>query len=51
MKGRDILDGVVVLNEAVEEARKRKKELLVFKVDFAKSYDALNWDYLLEMLR
>lgn len=50
LKGRYILDGVVVLNEAVEEARKSKKERLLFKVDFAKAYDTLDWNYLLDLM-
>lgn len=37
IKGRCILDGVVVLNEAVEEARKSKKKWVFFKVDFRKA--------------
>lgn len=51
IKGRNILDGVVVLNETVEDAKKSKKELLVFKVDFAKAYDSVDWDYLMDMFR
>jgi hypothetical protein len=30
----------------VDEARKAKKELLLFKVDFEKAYDSVDWDYL-----
>jgi len=37
IKGRQILDGILVANEVVEDARKCKKELLLFKVDFKKS--------------
>lgn len=50
VKGRSILDGVVVLNEIVEETRKSKKSALLFKVDFVKAYDSIEWDYLLELL-
>lgn len=42
LKGRNILDGVVILNEAIEDSKKNKKELLVFKVDFAKTYDSVD---------
>lgn len=50
LKDRNILDGAVVLNEVVEEARKTKKCRIIFKVDFAKACDSIDWGYLLEML-
>jgi hypothetical protein len=46
VKGRQILDGILIANEAVDEARKTKKELLLFKVDFEKAYDSVDWSYL-----
>ena len=36
---RQILDVVLVANEAVEEYRAKRKQGLVFKVDFEKAYD------------
>lgn len=50
LKGRNILDGAVILNEVMEEARKSKKGRMIFKVDFAKAYDSIEWDYLLDLL-
>lgn len=38
LKGRNILDGVVVLNEVMEGVRCKISGWLVFKVDFAKAY-------------
>lgn len=49
IKERSIFDTVVVLNEAIEDARKVKRKRLFFKVDFAKAYDSVCWDYLLEI--
>ncbi|MCH79554.1 cysteine-rich receptor-like protein kinase [Trifolium medium] len=46
VKDRQILDGILIVNEVVDEARKCKKELLLFKVDFEKAYDSVEWDYL-----
>nr|GEX84070.1 hypothetical protein [Tanacetum cinerariifolium] len=46
IKGRNILDGPLILNECMSWYRKRKKDLMVFKVDFEKAYDSLRWDYL-----
>ncbi|XP_024626759.1 uncharacterized protein [Medicago truncatula] len=42
IKGRQILDGILVANEVVDDARKRKKDLLLFKVDFEKAYDSVD---------
>jgi hypothetical protein len=46
VKDRQILDGILIANEVVDEARKSKKELLLFKVDFEKAYDSVDWGYL-----
>lgn len=44
LNGRNILDGIVVLNEIIEEARSTKKSLLIFKLDFAKTFDSVDWN-------
>ncbi|XP_045831535.1 uncharacterized protein LOC123922923 [Trifolium pratense] len=46
VKDRQILDGILIANEVVDEARKSKKELMLFKVDFEKAYDSVDWSYL-----
>ncbi|CAJ2652400.1 unnamed protein product [Trifolium pratense] len=46
VKNRQILDGILIANEVVDEARKFKKDLLLFKVDFEKAYDSVDWGYL-----
>ena len=47
VKGKQILDGTLVANEAVEEARRQHKDMLLFKVDFEKAYDwrRYNWKF------
>lgn len=45
MKGRQILDGILIANEVVNVARKWKNELLLFKVDFEKAYGSVEWGY------
>ena len=50
IKDRHILHGVLILNEVVEEALKRKKPVMVFKVDFKKTYDSVSWSFLDYML-
>lgn len=39
MKGRQILDVVLVANEVVEECRSSRKVGLVFKANFEKAYE------------
>jgi len=46
VKGRQILDGIVVANEVVDETKKLNKNLLMFKVDFENANDSVNWNYL-----
>jgi len=46
VQGRQIMDGLLIANEAIDEAKKLKKELLLFKVDFEKAYDSIDWKYL-----
>ena len=46
VKNRQILDGILIANEVVDKARKEKKELMLFKVDFEKAYNSVDWGYL-----
>ncbi|XP_006595313.1 uncharacterized protein LOC114381520 [Glycine soja] len=50
IKDRHILHGILILNEVVEEAKRRKKPAMVFKVDFEKAYDSVSWSFLDYML-
>jgi hypothetical protein len=43
VKDGQILDGIFIANEAMDEAQKTKKELMLFKVDFEKTCDSLDW--------
>ncbi|GJW92011.1 RNA-directed DNA polymerase, eukaryota [Tanacetum coccineum] len=48
---RQILDGPFILNELLSWCKKTKKKAMFFKVDFAKAYDSVRWDYLLDVLQ
>ncbi|GAU46155.1 hypothetical protein TSUD_401590 [Trifolium subterraneum] len=50
IKGRQILDVVLIANEIVDDAKSNKKDLLLFKVDFEKAYDSVDWDYLSDVM-
>ncbi|GAU48313.1 hypothetical protein TSUD_405300 [Trifolium subterraneum] len=40
VRDRKILNEILIANEVVDEARRAKKELMLFKVDFEKAYDS-----------
>ena len=44
--GRQILDVILVANEIVDNYKKPRKEGIVFKIDFEKAYDYVEWDIL-----
>nr|GEU47521.1 RNA-directed DNA polymerase, eukaryota [Tanacetum cinerariifolium] len=47
---RQILDGPFILNEILHWCKRKRKQAMFFKVDFAKAYDSVRWDYLLDVL-
>ncbi|GKB09320.1 RNA-directed DNA polymerase, eukaryota [Tanacetum coccineum] len=47
---RQILDGPFILNELFQWCKVKKKQVLIFKVDFEKAYDSVRWDFLDEVL-
>jgi hypothetical protein len=46
VKHRQIHDGILIANKVVNEDLKVKKYLMLFKVDFEKAYDYVDWNYL-----
>nr|GEW21570.1 RNA-directed DNA polymerase, eukaryota, reverse transcriptase zinc-binding domain protein [Tanacetum cinerariifolium] len=48
---RQILDGPFILNELVQWCKKKKKQAMIFKVDFEKAYDSVRWDFLDDILK
>ncbi|GJV67471.1 putative RNA-directed DNA polymerase, eukaryota, reverse transcriptase zinc-binding domain protein [Tanacetum coccineum] len=50
ISGRQILDGPLILSEMIDWYKKRKKKMLIFKVDFEKAFDSVSWKYLDYML-
>ncbi|GJS13041.1 RNA-directed DNA polymerase, eukaryota [Tanacetum coccineum] len=47
---RQILDGPFILDELIHWCKSKKKETMIFKVDFEKAYDSVRWDYLDDVL-
>jgi hypothetical protein len=50
LKGRFLVDGVMVVNEIVDMAKKTGRSCLILKVDFEKAYDSVEWSFLDYML-
>ena len=50
IKGRHILEGVVILHEVIHELKTSKRKGLILKIDFEKAYDKVRWDFLEEVM-
>nr|GEW96306.1 retrovirus-related Pol polyprotein from transposon TNT 1-94 [Tanacetum cinerariifolium] len=50
IKGRQITDGPLILNEIISWCKYKKEESLMFKVNFQKAFDSVRWDYLNDIL-
>ncbi|GJR93903.1 RNA-directed DNA polymerase, eukaryota [Tanacetum coccineum] len=50
LPNRQILDGPFIINELLSWCKYKKQQAMVFKVDFAKAYDSIRWDYLDDVL-
>nr|GEW81690.1 RNA-directed DNA polymerase, eukaryota, reverse transcriptase zinc-binding domain protein [Tanacetum cinerariifolium] len=48
---RKILDGPFILNELIHWCKARKKQSMIFKVDFEKAFDLVRWDFLDDILK
>ncbi|GKC78134.1 putative RNA-directed DNA polymerase, eukaryota, reverse transcriptase zinc-binding domain protein [Tanacetum coccineum] len=48
---RQILDGFLVANEVIRMAAFEKHKLLLFKADFEKAFDSVNWNFLMDVMR
>jgi hypothetical protein len=51
IKGRLLVDGVLVINEVVDLAKRSNVKCMIFKVDFEKAYDSVNWKFLVYMMK
>ncbi|GKF07580.1 RNA-directed DNA polymerase, eukaryota [Tanacetum coccineum] len=45
-----ILDGPFIINEILARCKLKKQQAMIFKVDFAKAYGSIRWDYLDDVL-
>jgi len=50
IKGRNILDGIVVLHEVIHELQSSNQTGLILKIDFEKAYDRVRWSFLEQVM-
>jgi hypothetical protein len=50
IKGRYILESVVVAHEIVHSVNKSGEQGVILKLDYEKAYDRVSWSFLFEML-
>ena len=51
MPGRNIIEGVVIIHETIHELHTKKRDGVIFKIDFEKAYDKVKWSFLQQTLR
>jgi len=51
LPGRNIMEGAVILHETIHELHSKRKDGVIFKIDFEKAYDKVNWSFLQQTLR
>ena len=50
VEGRQILDAVLIANEAVDSTLRRKEKGILCKLDIEKAYDHIRWDFIQQTL-
>ncbi|GKV28130.1 hypothetical protein SLEP1_g37215 [Rubroshorea leprosula] len=50
IKGRQMLDEVVIANEVIDESKRKKMQSFLLKLDFKKAYEKVCWDFIDYML-
>jgi hypothetical protein len=51
LPGRNILEGVVMLNETIHEIHRKRMSGVILKLDFEKVCDKVNWEFLQQTLQ
>lgn len=51
IQGRNINESIIVVNEVLHSVKNQEDEIVIFKVDFSKAYDSINWKCLVHIVR
>lgn len=51
LKGRLITDNIVCVQEVIHDIKSKNIKGVMFKLDFEKAFDKVNWDFLIETLK
>lgn len=51
VKGRQIVDGIIVAQEVINSLKNSQHKGMMIKLDLAKAYDKLSWEYLQRILK
>ena len=51
IKGRYIMEGVLILHEALNSIKNKKQSASLLKIYFEKAYDKIKWSFLFQMLK
>ncbi|KAL4388297.1 hypothetical protein GQ457_09G027380 [Hibiscus cannabinus] len=51
IQGRHILDCSFIANECIDEMVRRKAKGVVFKIDFKRAYDTIDWNFLIRIMK
>ena len=51
VEGRQILNAVLIANEAIDSMLKRNESEVLCKLDMEKAYDHINWNFLLLVMQ
>ncbi|XP_063935611.1 uncharacterized protein LOC135147087 [Daucus carota subsp. sativus] len=50
IKGRQISDGILITSEVYHSLQTEQSKGLILKIDFAKAFDCINWEFLFHVL-
>jgi hypothetical protein len=45
------MEGIVILHETIHEIHHKKMPGVIFKIDFEKAYEKVNWAFLYQMMQ
>jgi hypothetical protein len=51
LKGRNIMEGAIILYETLHEMHRKKLDGVILKLDFEKAYDKVDWKFLQQTMR